>query len=530
MKNFFNNEIENDYSRKTSTFYRRSKGQFFTPFQVACFMSQWIINQNKKTLSILDPATGFGIFTRAMEKLVKDKKMDKELQHCLWEIDKNIAEQLNKLTKQMALTVNITTENFLDSSWENSYDGIIANPPYYKHHYIKNKEKIHQEMCLRAKHIFGVQTNIYCWFLIKSLGMLKEGGRLAFIIPSEFLNSNYGIKVKEYLLQSSTIKHLINIDFTESVFDNALTTSIILLAEKDKKKIKEIDFYNVTDANSLKDLEHFLNSHNKKTYSVDDLSPRTKWRNYFNGNIHKVKTDNLVPFSTYGRFSRGIATGANPYFTLSRKQAKKHNLQKSCLIPCITKANHVKQVVFSGEDFEKLKDEGDKKIYLFNGESCKDSFCKRYIKMGEELGIHKRYLTRNRNPWYALEKRNRANIWIYVFGRKGVRFVWNETNCLNLTCFHAFYPNQEGKKFIKIIFLYLNTLLSKKLIDLEKREYGNGLEKYEPNDINKSLVLNLRKLNKKQVSVLEKLQEEFISNSTSPGLLEKAEKIFQLIY
>ena len=42
-------------------------------------------------------------------------------------------------------------------------------------------------------------TNIYTLFILKSIWQLRKGGRTAYIVPSEFLNSDYGKDVKKYI-------------------------------------------------------------------------------------------------------------------------------------------------------------------------------------------------------------------------------------------------------------------------------------------------------------------------------------------
>jgi len=525
QKDFYNNEIENTYSKATDVKYRRNLGQFFTPYKVAQFMAEWILGNKKDNVEILDPAAGLGIFERA----IKEQNKTRNIRFDLWEIDKNISNKLENITKELNINSTIYAEDFLEkSSWNKKYDGIIANPPYYKHHNIKNKEKIFQDICIKTYFQFSIQTNIYCWFLIKSMNLLNDSGRLAFIVPSEFFNANYGEKVKEFLKQSGIVLHLININFKENVFDNALTTSVIIFAEKNKKRFNEINFYNVNDINQLSSLNLFLNNHKKKTIQTSKLDSKVKWRNYFNGYNNKNKNKKLVLFTKFGRFSRGIATGSNQYFTLSEQEKNEFKITEDCLIPCITKANQVKDIIFKKSDFLKLKSD-NKKIYLFNGEGSDDESCKDYIKRGENLEINQKYLTKKRNPWYSLEKRKIAKIWVSVFGRKGLKFIWNDTKCLNLTCFHGFYPTSYGEKYLNIIFLYLNTETAKKLFDKEKREYGNGLEKFEPNDINKSFVIDFDLLDEDEIKKLSALQEALLNSKPNERnkILEEANKIFK---
>ena len=179
------------------------------------------------------------------------------------------------------------------------------------------------------------------------------------------------------------------------------------------------------------------------------------------------------------------------------------------LIPCITKSSHVEDTLFNKKQFEKLC-KSNKKTYLFDGEKNENKFSKKYLKMGENLDIHLKYLTKNRSPWYSIEKRNISKIWISVFSRDKLKIIWNDTECLTLACFHTFYPTNLGKKYLKIIYLYLQTDLAQKLLNLEKREYGNGLVKFEPNDLNKALILDFRLLNKNQIKNLNSFHTKYI--------------------
>lgn len=527
MSILLSDKIEREYSKDKDIFYRRSLGQFFTPFDIARFMSEWILGSIKSNLRVLDPSAGFGVFERSIVSLPGKEKKDIEFD--LWEIDDGISKELREIISDLNISANVTTGDFLKSPWNRKYDGIIANPPYYKHHYIENKERVYQEFCVKTFFKFSIQTNIYCWFLIKAINLLADDGRLSFIIPSEFLNSNYGVKVKEYLVKSGIIAHLINVNFKENIFNNALTTSIIVLGEKKRRNNNVISLYNVSSTKELTDLEAFLSEADKTEFDVTDLNPKVKWRNYFNGN-ECLKSRNFISFSKLGRFSRGIATGANHYFTISEKEKNKFGLPDKCLKPCITKAYYAKGIIFRRKDFERLKSQ-DKKVYLFDGEASQDAKCKKYIDMGVKQGINRRYLTGKRDPWFTLEKRKISKIWAGVFGRKDLKFIWNETDCVNLTCFHAFYPSKLGQKYSDVLFVYLNTDFAKKLFDREKREYGDGLGKFEPNDINKSLAFDFEIIKKKYLAFLRELQKELINGNTDKKIvIQKADSLFNRIF
>lgn len=67
------------------------------------------------------------------------------------------------------------------------------------------------------------------------------------------------------------------------------------------------------------------------------------------------------------------------------------------LIPCITRATHVKGNRFTKEMFEKLYEE-NKKVYLFDGTIGNDENVKCYIQLGQQMKVNEKYLTSKRTP------------------------------------------------------------------------------------------------------------------------------------
>ena len=333
-------------------------------------------------------------------------------------------------------------------------------------------------------------TNVYTLFLLKSIYQLNENGRAAYIIPSEFLNSDYGKLVKDYLIKSQTLKHIVLFDFKENVFDDALTTSAIILLEKNNYSNK-VSFSNIKD---LKELEAYPNVPTYE-YEAEKLNPTIKWRTYYSEQNSK-KYKNLIPFRNVAKVVRGIATGANDYFTFNYSKAEKFKIANDCLLSCITKSKDVTSPFFTKVDFENLVKK-DVNIYLID--ACvneTDINIKKYIEIGEGKEVNKKYLTSKRTPWYSLENRPPSPIWVGVFNRNGLKFIRNEANISNLTTFHCIYPNSNlfYKINIDLLFAYLLTDVANQIFSDNRREYGDGLKKFEPNDLNNALMLDLSKL------------------------------------
>lgn len=340
IKHSDTNEIEHEYSKFTTIEHRKKYAQFFTPFSLADLMAKWLIG-NKDLKTVLDPAFGLGVFSRAL------LNHNHNLKIIGFEIDENIYEKA-KIIFNNNKNISINLSDFMHNDWDNNYDGIICNPPYFNFRDYDSKN-ILEEIGKRISFKLNGLTNLYTLFLLKSIYQLNENGRAAFIIPSEFLNSDFGKLIKSYLIKSKTLRHIAVINFKENVFNDALTTSAIILCANDNKSGK-VQFSNVSSQNDFSNIERVIKSYpdylsNERTVEFNNLNPELKWRAYYQEQ-NAVKYKNLVPFGNYGKVLRGIATGSNEFFTFNLSKANKFGIANKYLLPCICKSIDSKKFFF----------------------------------------------------------------------------------------------------------------------------------------------------------------------------------------
>ncbi len=486
---------------------KKKLGQFFTPAPVARFMTRWLLKP-KECQNILDPATGEGIFIKSILEISQNVSVD------AFDIDEHILSVCEDSIKSLPgrAKVRLNCRDYMTGDWERKYDGVICNPPYMRFQDYDNRDRIIKTVKDNLRiHLSGL-TNLYTLFLLKSLGELREGGRMAYIVPSEFLNANYGEHVKEYLLREKSLRYVILFDFNSNPFDDAITTSCILLFDRGARH-GSIDFVTIhaideLDAVSTKiDKGGSCRNHTKVPFS--QIEPGLKWRAYYQ-QMNSHKYHNLIPLTQIGSVSRGIATGANDYFTFNRKKIDAHQIPEEALLPCITKSAHVSGLFFTKEDFAAIIRK-NRRAFLLDARRSQNGNVRDYLKLGEEQGVHNKYLTSHRNPWYSQESRPPAPIWVGVFNRKGLRFVRNEAGIRNLTTFHCLYLNMFYKNKANLVFAYLITTMAREVFDDNRREYGDGLEKFEPNDLNNSKVIDLdlidNKMEERILAILSRLRE-----------------------
>ena len=84
---------------------------------------------------------------------------------------------------------------------------IICNPPYVRHHHIVNQKKAFLQS--KTELVCGIRmsglSGLYCYFLCLSHGWMRVKGLAGWLIPSEFMDVNYGKAIKQYGIKISEL-------------------------------------------------------------------------------------------------------------------------------------------------------------------------------------------------------------------------------------------------------------------------------------------------------------------------------------
>lgn len=270
------------YTSIVTTDHKKTLGQYFTPLKVANFMAEFG-SVNNTNIRILDPGCGIGILSCSLiETLVLKNANIKEIHLVAFESDSAVLPYTELCYKYLYTWLEekgVVFSYFLcknDFILHNSaifkgtgyvdeekYDLIITNPPYFK----LNKE---DERTVAAKPIISGQTNIYTIFLMISVRLLAEYGKLIFITPRSFTSGSYFKLFREKFLSMVDLTNIHLFVSRKEAFgrDKVLQENIIVVADK-RKAILEgqlpIDFPNQI-------VPRICISH---SYGVNDLEGRT---------------------------------------------------------------------------------------------------------------------------------------------------------------------------------------------------------------------------------------------------------------
>ncbi len=488
---------------------RRRLGEFYTPGPIAKFMTRWVIDARERT--VLDPACGSGGFlVEALHRFSELGLSPAESVSRAHGIDINPL-AVTMATANLVLRVpdgepQVRELDFMRTPTDGEETSIVCNPPYTRHHELSAEYKeeigsiISQESGRRTSRL----ASLYVHFFTHALSRLPRNGRLAFITPNDFLDVNYGIEFKEFLLKRFRIRAIILFEESSLVFREAQTTACITFVESgppddDTVFIKLHEW--PTSPNELIDVVEgkvdSLSRGKVRRIRSDSLNPRLKWSRLEEPLPPRYSL--LIPLRSLARAKRGIATGANDYFVLSDRAVKTWGIENQFLKPIVTNARFVPDLDFTPEDFQRIRTQGAK-VWLLDVPAYReelDGGMRRYLEWGERRGINKGYLTRTRDLWYLQEQRAPPPIIFPLMVRQRPRFVYNKTNALITNNLHGVYPiakSLEDPIRIKALLGYLNSSIALQSLPYVGRTYGGGLLKLEPREVESVPVPNMEEI------------------------------------
>jgi len=75
-------------------------------------------------------------------------------------------------------------------------------------------------------------AGLYVYFVLLATAWMADGGYAAWLIPSEFMDVNYGAVLKRYLTDHVTLIRVHRFDPADVQFDDALVSSAVLVFQK----------------------------------------------------------------------------------------------------------------------------------------------------------------------------------------------------------------------------------------------------------------------------------------------------------
>ncbi len=476
------------------SFAQRNKlGQFATPPGLALSVLRLArsLLPPRCAVRFLDPAFGTGAFYSALLQSFPKSRIE-------WskgvEIDPHYGQPACELWNHTPLSLSLCdfTKIAPPVAEDEKATLIVCNPPYVRHHHLQTSEK--QRLRALSMGAAGVDLNglagLYCHFVALSHAWMARNALAIWLIPSEFMDVNYGRALKHYLLGRVTLLRIHRFDPAEVQFDDALVSSAIVAFRNTTSSAEHrVQF---TYGGTLAEPEQ------QRAIPAGRLRPENKWSGLPVASGDHHEQSGRPRLGQLFSIKRGLATGSNGFFIMPESKARDLGLPRRFLRPILPSPRflHTDEVGADKNGWPLV----EPRLVLLDCRLPEATVCEEcpelwaYLQSGRTDRIHERYLCTHREPWYSQEDRAPAPILCTYMGRSGngktaFRFVLNHSKAIAANVYLMLYPKgalarllPENTNLLRSVWSALSQIPWAALRDVG-RIYGGGLHKLEPKEL-----------------------------------------------
>ena len=482
----FEEQLELFFSKGFETISKKPEknenlGQVFTSPILAKFMISLLKEKISSKSKILDPCIGPNTFFKALPQ---------EVSNCYLkgiEIDENLFnEEIKNFYNNSKRT--LIQGSFFDLDSTEKFDLIIQNPPYVRQELLANgvnsKSNIKNDL-LSSFSTVPSQSNLYIYFLLKSILHLNENGIMVAVIYDSWLYSSFGIFLKESFLK---LGHLTSIyHFKKSAFDNAEVGATVIKFVKTKNSRKSTSYYSLNDLNDLK-------TYNGLTDKAHNLRPKELLTYSFNNSSvinFKSKLFQTLNSIVSKPIQRGTSAIVNNHFIFSEKKYPE-------LKPIVKNVSSINTYNVTKENAFILAVNGSisdvTKEYL-------DSVKNKILSTpSDKFKAVKRDIKKNKN-WYTVKLKSSGNFIFNYYLRNNIDFIYNPYKHLSSDNFYSVNIEQSELAYLAI----LNSSFTRLSVLNNSRSQGNGLRKIQLYEFKEIKVIDIKNISSKSINELEEL-------------------------
>ncbi|MGC4234824.1 MAG: N-6 DNA methylase [Niabella sp.] len=554
----------------------KNTGATFTPKELSVFLAEKIASYiNPVYQKVLDPSCGEGELLISMGNVLSDSVIDFSLtgydaneQYLSFAKERMLqfgAENTKLIHENFLQAINISScqsdagliQDHNESSINNSFDIVIANPPYVRTQILGTE----QAQKLARKFNLKGRVDLYYPFLIAMTESLKEGGILGVITSNKYLSTKGGESIRKFLSENYEILELIDLGDTK-LFDAAVLPAIFIGKKKRQespssatfiKVYEELSGYNgefmsvesVFDILRREQSGYFVIA-NGKRYKKSSGALKYKvglgacWK-MLSGNesdwvskIDKASTNRIEDFF---KVKVGIKSTADKVFISDKWEELKRDKPEDELLKDLISQENVEP--WNATDNFKLKVlyphiAVDGKKQTVDIEQYPRA--KRYFLQYEERLKSRKYLIEAGRQWFELWVPHHPDQWKYpklVFPDISLkpRFYFDQGGkIVNGNCYWIVATKEEdiekllliqGIANSKLMTKYHDLVFNNKLYSGRRRYFTQYVERYPLPDFNspkaKEIISIVKELNqsndKTEISELENLLEIKVAES-----------------
>ncbi len=449
-----------EYSQKRS-------GAYFTPDDVSAALVAWACR--KATDRMIDPSCGDGQFLALHRNSVG--------------IEQNPISAHRAIERAPGALVHEGDFFTWATETRERFECAAGNPPFIRYQTFKGEiRRGALDLCSDLGVRFSGLTSSWAPFLVATAGLLKRGGRMAFIVPAEIGHAPYAAPLLEYLVASFSIVQIIAV--RTKLFPALSEDCWLLYTEGFGGKADFIDLTVVdefvpgktTPKPTMKiSLEEWRSVWNKRLRPY--LMPATV-RGLYAAAVADPRSYRLSDFATVGI---GYVSGDNDFFHLRPSDAKRLNIPSAFLHPSLRNGRAMpdRQITKATVDAWTRNDDPVLLLRLPRDREL-PAVVWNYLDSSAGREARQGYKCRNRAPWYAVPD---VQIPDFVMNYMSGRIVNLVRNVAGVSCTNSVHAIRvRDKKLARKLLPEWSSPFVRLSCELEGHALGGGMLKLEPRE------------------------------------------------
>jgi adenine-specific DNA methylase len=465
-------------------------GAFYTRQDVAQFLVRWAVRSECDL--VLDPSSGGGVFLHAAVERLRSLGADPARAVFGIELDPTAHAASAAVLAQIGLpAANLLRADFFSVSadWLGRVDAVVGNPPFIRFHQFSGPMRARAAAVMERQGV-RVSELASSWtpFVVGGVALLREGGRLAMVVPMELCHAAYATPLLEFLERSFGTVHFLS--FADRLFPQLSQETLLLLGENKGASGAEFRWRHFKASSELATLGPSLRIRGSRQLEAQAIATgQQRLVHQFlparaRGLYAELREHAAVqPLGAVAEVGIGYVTGANDFFHLSRAEARQRAIPAAYLRPAVCRGRAFTGLRFSRADWRTAEAERHAAYLLaLPRRAPLPESVQRYVQHGEASGVHQAYKCRVRQPWHHVPHVHCPDGFLTYMSGISPRLVVNDAGAVAPNTLHVVRILPLAEVNASALAVSWRSSLTELSAELEGHALGGGMLKLEPRE------------------------------------------------
>lgn len=467
---------------------QKDAGAYYTPDPVVSSLISWAVRSENDRL--LDPSCGDGRFIAGHRNSVG--------------IEQDL--QATRTAMERAPWALVHEGDFFAWASETAerFECSAGNPPFIRYQTFNGSTRARAaQLCAQLGADFSGLASSWAPFLVATAGLLKPGGRMAFVVPAEIGHAPYAAPLLEHLIQRFSTVHVLAV--REKLFPDLSEDCWLLYADGFGGRSAHIRFTSVDRFTpGRRPPRRFL------LINVEEW--RDSWKRRLRPFLISSEARELYRqiaaradsrrFGELASIGIGYVTGANDFFHLRPSDVDRWEIPNDFLHPSVRNGRALPPSRLTTGVVDRWRRNDDQMLLLRLPKTTDlPRSVRRYLETDAARTARTAYKCRVRDPWYSVPDVQIPDLFLTYMSGLEANLVRNDARC---TCTNSVHSVRIKKDVtVKSYLQSWGSPFVQLSCEIEGHPLGGGMLKLEPREATDIVLPKSRAASRHHRAVLE---------------------------